>query len=186
MVAGGFLVKNLATSEEVKEVFPDDFGSPPPEGTAKNIFIFHDESTFNANDDESLQWGRPESQVIRTKSRGSSIMVSDFITENDGYLCLTPSEYDAMKQSDPSVCMGSRTLLEYGENRDGYWTSNKFMKQMRIAVKKQRRNIRKKRAIDCSGSSTRVVVIWPMQMTLLMFTICMPRKGLSTMVSIFQ
>ena len=40
-----------------------------------------------------------------------------------------------MKQSDPSICMGSRTLLEYGEARDGYWMSNKFMKEMGIAVK---------------------------------------------------
>ena len=106
MVAGGFLVKELVTSEESKEAFPDDIGSPPPEHTAKNIFIFHDESTFNANDDESLQWGGPESQVIRPKSRGSSIMVSDLITENEDYLCLPPSEYDAMKQSNPSICMG--------------------------------------------------------------------------------
>ena len=62
---------------------PDDIGSPPPECKAKNIFIFHDESTFNANDDESLQWGRIESQVIRPKIQGSGIMVSDFITENN-------------------------------------------------------------------------------------------------------
>ena len=55
MVAGGFLVKDLATSEEAKEVFPDDIGSPPPEHMAKNILIFHDESTFNTNDDDSLQ-----------------------------------------------------------------------------------------------------------------------------------
>ena len=88
MLAGGFLVTDLATSEEAKEAFTDDIGSPPPERTAKNIFIFHDESTFNANDDESLQWGRPESQGIRPKSPG--IMVSDFTTENEGYLCLTP------------------------------------------------------------------------------------------------
>ena len=62
----------------------DDIGSPPSEHTAKNIFIFHDESTFNANDDESLQWGRTESHVIRPKIQDSGIMVSDFITENDG------------------------------------------------------------------------------------------------------
>ena len=63
---------------------PDDINSPPPECMAKNIFIFHDESTFNANDDESLQWGRTESQVICPKMQGSGIMVSDFINENDG------------------------------------------------------------------------------------------------------
>ena len=52
---------------------PDDIGSPPLECTAKNILIFHDESTFNANGDETLQWGRTESQVIRPKSRVSGI-----------------------------------------------------------------------------------------------------------------
>ena len=62
---------------------PEDIDSPPPEFTAKNIFIFHEESTFNANDDESLQWGRTESQVIRPKIQGSGIMVSDFNTKND-------------------------------------------------------------------------------------------------------
>ena len=62
----------------------DDIGSPSSEHTAKNIFIFHDESTFNANDDESLQWGQTESQVFRPKSGSSGIMVSNFITENDG------------------------------------------------------------------------------------------------------
>ena len=40
-------------------------------------------STFNANDVESLQWGRTESQVIRPKIQGSGIMVSDFINENN-------------------------------------------------------------------------------------------------------
>ena len=62
-------------------------------------------------------------------------MVSDFITENDGYLCLTQSEYNAKKQTDPDIRMGARVLIEYGESRDGYWTAAKFMKQMRSVVK---------------------------------------------------
>ena len=62
---------------------PDDIGSPPLECTAKNIFIYHDESKFNANGDMSLEWGRTEIQIIRPKSRGSGIMVSDFFTETN-------------------------------------------------------------------------------------------------------
>ena len=31
--------------------------------------------------------------------------------------------------------MAARTLLEYGEARDGYWTGAKFMNQMKNAVK---------------------------------------------------
>ena len=60
-----------------------------------------------------------ESQIIRPKSRGSGIMVSDFITEKDGYLCLTKAEHDSAKLKDPDIPMGARTLLEYGESRMG-------------------------------------------------------------------
>ena len=135
LVAGGFLTKEDAPSDEAKEAFPTDIEQPPAERCKKNIFIFHDESTFNANDDEGLQWDTVESQIIRPKSHGSGIMVSDFITEKDGYLCLTEAEHDAAKLKDPDIPMGARTLLEYSESRDGYWTSSKFIKQMKGAVK---------------------------------------------------
>ena len=103
LVASGFLTKDDAPTEEAKDAFPSDIESPPPECRAKNILIFHDESTFNANDDESLQWGTAESQLIRPKSRGSGIMVSDFITEKDGYLRLTEEEYQAAKEKNPGI-----------------------------------------------------------------------------------
>ena len=40
MVAGDFLVKDLATSEEAKEAFPDDIGSPSAERRAKKSSSF--------------------------------------------------------------------------------------------------------------------------------------------------
>lgn len=135
LVAGGFLTKEAAPSDEARDAFPTDIEQPPPDRCKKNIFIFHDESTFNANDDEGLQWGSSDSQVIRPKSRGSGIMVSDFITENDGYLCLSKNEHEIAKLTDPNIGMAARTLIEYGEARDGYWTNDKFMRQMRGAVK---------------------------------------------------
>ena len=134
LVAGGFLTKEDAPTEEAKSAFPTDIESPAAERRAKNIFIFHDESTFNANDDESLQWGTAESQLIRPMSKGSGIMVSDFITERDGYLRLTEDEYKEAKVKNPTIRMSARQLLEYGESREGYWTSEKFMKQMEKAV----------------------------------------------------
>ena len=57
LVAGGFLTKEDAPSNEAKEAFPTAIEQPPAERCKRNIFIFHDESTFNANDDEGLQWG---------------------------------------------------------------------------------------------------------------------------------
>ena len=44
------------------------------------VFIYHDESTFNANDAHSRVWGDPSgSGAVRPKRKGQGIMVSDFI-----------------------------------------------------------------------------------------------------------
>ena len=51
----------------------------------RKIFIFHDESIFNAYDDQKVQWGRSDMQTIRPKGKGSGIMVSDFVEENMGF-----------------------------------------------------------------------------------------------------
>lgn len=61
-------------------------------------------------------------------------MVSDFIMKKDGYPCLSQTEYEVAKQTDPGIKMGARMLLEYGEAREGYWTGAKFMEQMKSAV----------------------------------------------------
>ena len=61
-------------------------------------------------------------------------MVSDFITERDGYPRLTEDQYEEAKRKNPSIRMSARQLLEYGESREGYWTSDKFMKQIERAV----------------------------------------------------
>ena len=51
------------------------------DGENKYIQIYHDESTFYANADQTRFWNDGESQILRQKSLGSSIMVSDFIVE---------------------------------------------------------------------------------------------------------
>jgi len=61
-------------------------------------------------------------------------MVSDFVTKKDGFLCLTEEEYRAVKRNNPNIKMSARKLLKYGESREGYWTSDKFMKQMGYVV----------------------------------------------------
>jgi len=61
-------------------------------------------------------------------------MVSDFITENDGFMCLIEDEFQAAKRNNPNIKMSARKFLEYSESREGYGTSDKFMKQMEYAV----------------------------------------------------
>ena len=52
----------------------------------KYIRIYHDESTFYANADQTRFWNDGQSQILRQKALGLSIMVSDFIVEENGYL----------------------------------------------------------------------------------------------------
>ena len=72
---------------------------------------------------------------MRPKSKGAGIMVSDFIDEHSGYLHLTDEEHASAKESDPTILKYARTLFEYGESREGYWTSERFMNQLKEAVK---------------------------------------------------
>ena len=65
--------------------------------------------------------------MLVPKSRGAGIMVSDFISEQDGYLKLTDEEITQGKEKYPQY---GRRSIEYGENRDGYWTSERFMEQL--------------------------------------------------------
>ena len=135
MVALGFLNEHNAPTEEAKNALPADLECPRLEVLEKTVVLFHDESTFQANDDQPTLWATKGSSVMRPKSKGSGIMVSDFISERDGYLALTEEEYEKAKQSDPSIRKHARQLLEYGEAREGYWTAERFMCQIKEAVK---------------------------------------------------
>ncbi len=92
MTSLGFLRQENAPSEDVARLLPDVELSPDRDNT---IFWFHDESTFNANDDQPMMWKDATMQVIKPKGRGSGIMVSDFIEERDGYLALSDSMFQA-------------------------------------------------------------------------------------------
>ena len=90
---------------------------------------------FKGNDNQSTYWGTKNTHTIKPKSKGSGIMVSDFIDEHNGYLALTQEEYDRVKVSDPSERLQARQFLEYGEAKEGYWTSDKFMAQIEKAIR---------------------------------------------------
>ena len=59
---------------------------------------------------------------MRPKSKGSGIMVSDFITERDGYLALTEDEYQMAKQVDPTIRRYARQQMEYGEAKERFFS----------------------------------------------------------------
>ena len=132
LCAFGFLNKTNAPTPEAAESLPTDLECPSDERIAKTVVIFHDESTFQANDDQLKFWGTKDMTILRPKSKGAGIMVSDFIDEHNGYLRLSDDEYEQFKESHPGIKRQARAYLEYGENKEGYWTSEKFMAQIEV------------------------------------------------------
>ena len=65
-------------------------------------------------------------------------MLSDFFSEEAGYLTLTNEEILKAKETYPElVQQTARAYLEYGENKEGNWTSKKFMEQIKYSAKIQ-------------------------------------------------
>ena len=125
MVALGFLNESNAPTPDATKNFPTDLEALTPQQAEKNIVFFHDESTFQANDDETWIWGERGQHVLKPKSRGSGIMVSDFIDERNGYLRLTDDEFEIAKATHPSLRRQAREFLEYGKEHEGYWTAER-------------------------------------------------------------
>ena len=62
-------------------------------------------------------------------------MVSDFVDQLGGYLALSSTEFETAKLLNPSLSnLYARAFLEYGESKEGYWTRDKFMAQMKKAL----------------------------------------------------
>ena len=98
------------------------------------VFIYHDETVFNAHDAHSSVWVDPMgSGAVRPKGKGKGIMVSDYIEEFGGYLHLTEEELAKARLDFVSFPKEARDLLEY--QKDGYWDNEKFLKSVRRAVR---------------------------------------------------
>ncbi len=56
--------------------------SPAPNPLCHPVIrVFHDESTFYSNADQSFHWTDGSRQALKQKSLGQAIMVSDFLDE---------------------------------------------------------------------------------------------------------
>ena len=92
---------------------PDVMLMPPThERHAKTVGFFHDESTFMSNEDQPTQWGMKGEKMMKPKSKGAGIMVSDFIDEYNGFLALSDEEYDRAKVSNPCLRKYARKFRE--------------------------------------------------------------------------
>ena len=64
MVGLGFLNRENAPTEEDKLALPSDLCAPPTDVVGKTVLLFHDESTFQANDDQPKLWGEKGTTVM--------------------------------------------------------------------------------------------------------------------------
>ena len=65
------------------------------------LLISHDESIYNSSEGQMGMWAEEDHPAILPKTKGRGIMVSDFITEHQGYLILSSEEHKQAKRSFP-------------------------------------------------------------------------------------
>ena len=82
------------------------------------IRVVHDKCTFYANSDQSFFWGDDYTNVLRQKSLGASIMMSDFIDEVSGFVRDEEGE--------------ARLLLE--THQEGYFTNDLLIQQVEKTI----------------------------------------------------
>lgn len=89
----------------------------------KVVAWFHDESTYYAHDRRQKRWVNIlETPVPQPKGEGASLMVADFISADYGWLC------------SPDGRESARVLFRAGKARDGYFTNDNIVAQVRKAM----------------------------------------------------
>ncbi|KAF9219452.1 hypothetical protein BS17DRAFT_858841 [Gyrodon lividus] len=117
-------LKQWAEMEEFMHTWdPDEMdGTSSPQ--QKICVWFHDESTFYANDRRMAQWVHKDTTATPyTKYKGASLMVSDFVSVDHGWLHFPDGKESA------------RVLFKAGKARDGYFTSDDIVAQAQKAIK---------------------------------------------------
>ena len=104
MTECGFLRADNAPTEEATRALPADVPHMSKEVGEKRIVWFHDESAYNTTEDTQMLWGE---KPIKPKGKGSSIMVSEFIEEKDGYLGLSDEQYEFEVTNSGDGCLWS-------------------------------------------------------------------------------
>ena len=99
------------------------------------VLIYHDETTFHANDGLRAGWHEKGKWPLKPKDQGRGIMVIDFVDEHNGYLRLSEDEIRRRDETDPTIPLLAREVIEIGESHEGYFTSDKFCLQVAKAAR---------------------------------------------------
>ncbi len=91
------------------------FNSPSPDPAIHPVIrIYHDETTYYANAYQSFHWTDGSNQVLKQKSLGQAIMVSDFVEEVGGML----------------ECDGEKATLFLEHQSEDYFTNDMLISQV--------------------------------------------------------
>lgn len=71
---------------------------------------------------------------LAPKSEGSKLMVSDFVCEEIGFLAMSKQWWESMPPDTRPASHQARLSLLIGKNRDGYFTGERFEKQLGLAM----------------------------------------------------
>ena len=91
------------------------------------ILVTHDECIFYSNDGKRGVWAKSGELPLRKKGNGRSIMVSEFLSEECGRLKLNEQQH----QANPLIPKEARVYLQPGKDREGYWTSEHLVEQVK-------------------------------------------------------
>ena len=108
-------------------------GTPPAdaENRKKLVLIYHDESIFNINEGQPWMWATEDTPIIQPKTKGSGVMVSDFVDQHRGFLQLSDEEHANISAEETDFPKSACVLFEYVAEKEGYWTGNKFLNNVK-------------------------------------------------------
>ena len=97
------------------------------DGAQELVLVTHDESTFYSNDSTSHAWLAQNEHILRKKTMGGSIMVSEFLCPCHGRLQVHPDDpmYSSLEHKQATA------IIFPGQQRDGYWKSEDMLEQLK-------------------------------------------------------
>lgn len=114
----------------------------PPVDGPPIVLVFHDESTFQANNGKPFSWVAEGKQPLLKKGPGQGIMVSGFICSSVGLL-RTPSAGHVpdvgdintpIRLDEDGKVVEAIQYICYGKNADGFWTGELMVKQVSLQL----------------------------------------------------
>jgi hypothetical protein len=119
-----FLPTWLAIRDSLREWIDEvEIVKTAPPGR-RRILVTHDESTFNANDDNPYSWKKKGTQPLKKKGKGKGLMVLEFLLAACGRLSYLDQGTGAREYS--------MEIFKYGSaaSDEGWWNSERMLAQV--------------------------------------------------------